>query len=137
MSPAVTSDQGAALCPSAKCSEDAVLLGLVQADGSVSFLQEKLRVDRFFVELAHQGRTPEKRFRFADTCMKCGCQQWTGSRCGVIDRVLADNPDFVSHEEPSQCSIRAECRWHRQHGLAACAICPLVITDMTPQASAV
>jgi hypothetical protein len=117
------------LCPSARCQEKAILLGVIQQDGSVSFLAERMKVDQFFVELAHQGRTPEKRFRFADTCLKCGCQQWTGSRCGVIDRLMADNPEFRA-ALPS-CSIRSDCRWYQQHGTNACAICPQVVTDLT------
>lgn len=125
-------DPGAALCPSARCKEDAILLGVVQQDGSVGFLSERMKVDQFFVELAHQGRTPEKRFRFADTCMKSACQQWTGSRCGVIDRLIADNPDFVGDLPP--CPIRSDCRWHKQHGASACAICPQVVTNLLVEA---
>ena len=94
-------------------------------------------VDDFFVTLAHEGRTPEKRFRFADTCVKSGCQQWGNSRCGVIDRMLDANPGFVATGALPACSIRSDCRWHLQWGARACAICPLVITDLrqdTPEA---
>ena len=119
------------LCPSARGEPGAILLGVIQADGSVAMLAQKQRVDEFFVKLAHEGRTPEKRFRFADSCLKSGCQQWTGNRCGVIDRVLADNPDYVGAAELPACSIRSDCRWHQQIGAQACGVCPLIVTDLT------
>ncbi len=128
MSPSRGPSPEAALCPSARCQEDAILLGVVQQDGSVALLSERMKVDRFFVELAYQGRTPQKRFRFADTCVKARCQQWTGSRCGVIDRLIADNLGFQGDLRP--CPIRGDCRWHKQHGADACAICPQVVTDL-------
>jgi hypothetical protein len=128
MPPSQGADSGAALCPSARCEKDAFLLGVIQEAGAVAFLSQRMKVDQFFVELAHQGRTPEKRFRFAGTCMKAGCQQWTGSRCGVIDRLITDNPEF--HGALPACPIRSDCRWHKQHGARACAICPQVVTDL-------
>jgi len=121
----------AALCPSAKCEPGVLLLGIVEADGSVAFLKQKLRVDEFFTRIALEGRTPEKRFRFAGTCRKSGCQQWTGERCGVIDRLFADNPAFRSSGDLPDCGIRVNCRWFSQWGEKACGICPHVITDMT------
>ena len=122
------------LCPSSRCEDGAILLGVVQEDGSVSLLSQLQRVDEFFVKLAHEGRAPEKRFRFAGSCLKSGCQQWTGSRCGVVDRVLADNPEHVANvsgKELPCCSIRQDCRWYQQIGPNACGICPLIVTDLT------
>jgi hypothetical protein len=87
-------------------------------------------VDEFFNKLAHEGRAPERRFRFADTCVKSGCRQWDNGRCGVIDRVLAANQNFRAEPELPPCSIRADCRWHLQWGLRACGVCPLVVTDL-------
>jgi len=88
-----------ALCPSSTCSPGAILLGIVEADGTVAFLDHRRVVDDFFVKLAHEGRTPEKRFRFADTCVKSGCRQWGNGRCGVIDGVLAANPGYREGDE--------------------------------------
>jgi len=126
----------AALCPSAKCEAGALLLGVVEADGSIAFLKEKMRVDESFVRVALGGRTPEKRFRFADSCRKSGCQQWTGARCGVIDHLLADNPTFVPSGKLPDCAIRDSCRWFLQWGEQACGICPYVVTDMTTRGPA-
>ena len=128
---------GAKLCPSARCEPGALLLGVVQGDGSVEFLRERRRVDEFFVQLAREGRTPEKRFRFGDVCRKSGCQQWTGSRCGVIDRIAADNPGFRGNGPLPECGIREGCRWFDQIGESACAVCPHIITNMVPVEGAV
>jgi hypothetical protein len=118
-----------ALCPSSTCSPGAILLGIVQADGTVAFLDHRRVVDDFFVKLAHEGRAPEKRFRFADTCVKSGCRQWDG-RCGVIDGVLTANPNYREADELPPCAIRTDCRWHLQWGARACGVCPLIVTDL-------
>jgi hypothetical protein len=61
--------------------------------------------------------------------VESACSQWTGSRCGVIDRVI----DLVGAETDQadlpDCSIRPECRWWKQSGPDACAVCPEVVTD--------
>jgi len=77
---------------------------------------------------------PEKRFRFSQPCVTSGCGNWTGNRCGVIDGVV----DEVSERQlprPGEaslpkCSFRPKCRWFAQSGKEACAVCPLVITDL-------
>lgn len=117
------------LCPSSRCAEGHVLLGIVQADGTIGYLQERLEVDNDFVQIARQGRTPEKRFRFSSKCAESGCKQWTGSACSVIHKVLEAYPDAQRVTSPEDCSIREQCRWHQQEGLKACSVCPLVITD--------
>ena len=125
-----------ALCPSSSCSPGSILLGLVQSNGTIAFLAKRRIVDEFFVKLAHEGRQPEKRFRFADTCVKSGCLQWENGRCGVIDRVLAANPGYKHSEELPACSIRTNCRWYLQWGARACGICPLIVTDLRQDAAA-
>lgn len=107
------------------------MLGIVQSNGSISFLgEEKNLINDEFVQIAKKGRNPEKRFRFADTCMKKQCKQWNQNRCGVIDKVMEVlNPNHASYSIPI-CSIRLECRWYKQHGNSACMACPYVITDM-------
>jgi hypothetical protein len=122
------------LCPSSTCSPGAILLGVVQSNGTVAFLEQQRILDEFFVKLANEGRQPEKRFRFADPCVKSGCMQWGNGRCGVIDKVLAANPDYRNGEPLPTCSIRTDCRWHMQWGARACGICPLIITDIRQDA---
>ena len=119
------------LCPSGKCQEGSLLLGIVEADGRVGFLGEPLRVDEDFVVKAKEGRAPERRFRFSSRCLETGCRQWTGSRCGVIDGVMAEaGPQETGVGLPA-CGIRPQCRWFRQSGAEACGVCPFVITDTT------
>lgn len=119
----------AVLCPSSRCGPGALLLGIVQADGTVALAGERMEVDSTFVESARQGRSPEKRFRFARPCLKGGCKQWTGTRCGVIDFVVARVSAELVGVELRPCAIRSQCRWFHQRGAEACAVCPLVITD--------
>lgn len=123
------------LCPSAPCTEGAILVGVVLADGRVAFAAEETRIDAEFVSIARAGRAPEARFRFASPCARGACRQWTGTRCGVIDDVLEEVPtELRASATPGvdalpACSIRAECRWFDQSGADACAVCPVVITD--------
>ena len=75
---------------------------------------------------------PEKRFRFSNTCAKNGCTHWTGSKCGLIRALLDESDEFKKEElvKLPRCSIRPQCRWFRQEGARACAICPMIITDV-------
>jgi hypothetical protein len=121
-------------CPSARCAPGAVLLGVVGADGRVAFLPPGYMVDEAFARIARQGRNPESRFRFGGRCVEGACAQWSGDRCTVLDQVRAEEPALAlaAGAAPARCAIREHCRWHRQDGDAACAVCPLVITDLLP-----
>lgn len=126
---AMTTDEKTILCPSSKCEDGATLLGVVQKDGHVSFLSKKMVVNQEFVEIARSGRSPEKRFRFSNKCMQGSCAQWSVNRCGIIDKLIET---FGPRDEPSElpnCSIRAQCRWYKQHGGRACVVCPETIYD--------
>ncbi len=120
------------LCPSACCKPGADLLGIVLGSGMVSLLPVPLKINDAFVEIAKQGRRPEKRFRFAAPCLECGCQQWNEGRCGVIDRCSAeiDSQKNLTLDIP-KCSIRSQCRWFRQNGVTACRVCQEVVTDVS------
>src|SRR5215217_3316213 len=130
------------LCPSARCEEGAILLGIVGEDGVVGYVSPLITIDNDFVQQAHKGRTPEKRFRFSQPCIEDGCQQWTGSRCGVIDRALQAAEEesvggvFKDAALP-KCTIRPRCRWFAQVGRSACAVCPLVITEVDSSGSGI
>jgi len=121
------------LCPSWGCEAGASLIGIVLADGSVAFSKERIVIDASFVEVARQGRSPEKRFRFSSTCKRAACIQWTDGKCGIVDRIISEHPDLATAANESfvlpECSFRPQCRWHLQSGDAACRACPEVITD--------
>ncbi|GAB3524006.1 hypothetical protein [Emticicia fontis] len=116
-------------CPSATCETGAAVIGIVNQEGFVSLLPQKIDVTDEFVAIAHQGNTPEKRFRFTNKCVESGCRQWDGARCSVIDKVLHMNADFEIFAHLPTCSIRSNCRWYYQSGGKACAVCPFIITD--------
>lgn len=120
------------LCPSARAEDGAILLGVVGADGVVGYVQPLITVDENFLRKAGEGRTPEKRFRFAQPCVEAGCGYWTGSRCGVIDQAVDFplNDSGVSLDHLPRCSIRPSCRWFRQAGPSACSVCPFIVTDL-------
>ena len=131
----ITADPDSAhplLCPSARCEEGAILLGIVGGDGVVGYVFPPMEIDAGFVAKAREGRTPEKRFRFASRCAENDCVHWNQGRCGVIDTALA----FISEQDEiptvgtlRPCSIRHSCRWFAQIGPAACAACPLIVTE--------
>ena len=109
-----------------------MLLGVIGADGVVGYVSPSPTIDAEFVAEARRTGDPERRFRFSQPCVEAGCSQWTGTRCGVIDRVVQAGADaeYVSESSPPACGIRPACRWFAQEGVQACAVCPLVITDL-------
>ena len=130
-------------CPSAPCQEGALLLGVVAPDGTVAYVHPPTRVSAEFADRARSLGHPERRFRFASTCVEAGCPQWTGSGCGVIDITIGPPPHGSPATKPPAaeakpgaakaalpaCVIRRSCRWYAQRGAAACAVCPLIVAD--------
>jgi len=123
------------LCPSARCREGAVLLGIVGSNGILGYVTPQATIDAEFVGRVGAGRSPGKRFRFAEPCVTERCVHWAGNECRVIEDVIAQ---FGHSEHPEEatlgrvlprCSIRPRCRWFRQRGGEACSVCPLVIRD--------
>jgi hypothetical protein len=124
------------LCPSGRCEEGAMLLGIVGADGTVGYVRPPAVIDEAFVTEVKRRGDPERRFRFAQPCVEADCSQWTGSRCGVIERVLEAAVDAAAIPQSCAlpaCGIRPVCRWFAQEGTHACAVCPLVVTDLRPR----
>src|SRR5262245_40864058 len=107
------------LCPSARCHEGAILLGIVLPDGRGAFAEGRTIVDREFVSVAtgEGRRTPERRFRFSSPCAQGACRQWTGTHCGVIAAAIEEarkqNHQTRADEELPLCAIRDDCRWFR------------------------
>jgi len=123
------------LCPSARCRAGARLLGVVTKSGTIEFMPEQIVIDDQFVRIARQGRAPEKRFRFADNCLQCGCVQWKNERCSVADIIVEEPPLTPSATELPECGIRSRCRWFHQLGVSACKICPEVVRNPREEAS--
>ena len=103
----------AKLCPSSRCEEGNVLLGLVNEAGRIDFLPERVEVDAQFVAAAKEGRPPEQRFRFSSPCLKRGCEKWDGERCGVA-KILHERARIYCRRNP-----RPRCRAARSARAAA------------------
>ncbi len=119
-------------CPSAPAAPGNTLLGMLGPDGRIHNLRTTMAVDDAFVARASQHGPPEARMRFAGTCVTSGCKQWTGARCGVIDRAMREigaAGGAPAAESLPPCTIRATCRWFSQIGANACAACTLIVTD--------
>lgn len=118
-------------CPSARCESGATLLGIKGPDGRIRHLRTALPIDDGFIAAAQEVGPPERRMRFAAPCATSGCSQWTGDRCGVIDRVLDHlaTMDAPLRDTLPPCPIRGTCRWFDQTGEVACRACDLVVTD--------
>jgi hypothetical protein len=123
---------GSVLCPSSRCEEGNILLGLVNAEGRIDFIADRVVIDAQFVAAAKEGRPPEQRFRFSSPCLKRGCEKWDGERCGVAKILHERGPDLLAAESAEtlpRCSIRANCRWHGEYGDSICFTCSWVITE--------
>jgi hypothetical protein len=118
-------------CPSATLSEGAVLLGIVNENGSIGFISNETAITGDLYDDLAASPHPEKQFRFSSACVESGCRQWRQGKCSVIQRIIDAN------EEPEpqlpDCSIRTSCRWFYQEGPKACSFCPYVITNMLLQ----
>ena len=129
----------AILCPSSRCEEGNILLGIVNAEGRIDFIPERFEIDANFVAAAREGRPPEQRFRFSSPCLKRGCEKWDGERCGVAKILHQRGPELLPPEPASalpRCSIRPRCRWHGEYGDSICFTCSWVITERGNQLQA-
>ncbi len=117
-------------CPSSVAQVGAILLGVINDNGSVGYLETPVEIDEDFLTTAGENAALERRFRFSSKCVKSGCEQWHDGKCGVIERMIDLNPDWHEHN-PSlpSCSIRPTCRWYSQEGAKACSHCPHVVTN--------
>jgi hypothetical protein len=123
-------------CPSAPAQPGSSLLAIVGIDGRLAHLSPPIPVDEAFVAAAARHGAPEERMRFTAPCLEQGCAQWTGSSCGVIERVLATGAHEDQPAKLPRCAIRSGCRWYRQEGGEACRACPLVLTSASDADSA-
>ncbi len=115
------------LCPSAPMEKGALLMGLVNEQGKIDYLGTPIPITKKFIKIAKEGRSPGKRFRFANECAKNGCARWENGGCSVAKH--SKELKINSNEPAPECGIRNSCRWFSQEGVYACGVCPLVITD--------
>lgn len=116
------------LCPSAPAAVNALVIGVVTADGSVGYVRDLLPVTPQFLRVAGTGSPPERHFRFSSPCQECACAQWAGDSCSLPQRLAELVPSENAATGLPRCAIRARCRWFHQSGADACHICPLITT---------
>ncbi len=122
-------------CPSSTCEEGAILLGVVNSNGTIGYVSTPVTIDQEFIDEAQQQGVPESNFRFSNTCVESGCRQWSNGKCGVIQKIMWSNEDVSLPAQLPDCSIRDSCRWYFQEGAKACSFCPYIITNMLEKQS--
>jgi hypothetical protein len=122
--------KGSKSCPSSTLSDGAILLGVVNKNGTVGFISNPVEVSgKLYDELREQDN-PEKHYRFSSSCVESGCHQWQQQQCSVIKKIMHANEDAELEQQLPDCSIRSSCRWFFQEGAKACSFCPYIITNM-------
>lgn len=126
------SDKNLVFCPSAQPELGrSMLIGVVDKsrDGDfVSYLPKPAAItDGTIVAFTGSPIQATQLFRFAAPCEKSGCRNWSGSSCGVAQRVVQILPAVVN--ALPDCKLRPSCRWFRQEGQPACLRCPQIVTD--------
>lgn len=118
-------------CPSAPATPGSGLLGVLGLDGKIHNLRTLMPVDKNFLAAVRLRGAPEARMRFTSPCQTSGCSQWTGTRCGVIDRAMKEMevPGAPLATDLPACTIRGTCRWYAQNGPQACGTCAYIVTD--------
>jgi len=124
------------LCPSAPGAPGALVIGVVNSDGSVCYVRDRLMVTADFLEIARQRGIPEQRFRFSSPCQQGACGQWANNRCSLPERLASLVPAEELSKGLPRCAIRGQCRWFAQSGAPACRICPVVSTRQRTLADA-
>jgi len=99
----------------------------------ISILPQALEIDKNFIARANEDTNAEQRFRFANKCVEGGCKQWTGSSCGVIEKMMGFIDTVTTSADLPACSLRPQCRWFLQVGPDACKMCPYVITEISQE----
>ena len=127
------------LCPSAQPGMDNCrVLGVVQPESSagpsprIVYLNEILPATDEVLALSAPLK-PTEVFRLSATCAEHNCPHFNGTDCRLATRIVDIMPAVVDALPP--CTIRKDCRWFSQEGVAACYRCPEVTTvnyDLSP-----
>jgi len=115
------------LCPSARAEmSDARVFGLVLGTpemAQTAYLDQVRPATPEMLALSGPVQ-PNEIFRIAAPCAGHGCRHFDGSDCQLAQRVVQILPAVADNLPP--CRIRAECRWWKQEGRAACVRCPQI-----------
>lgn len=118
------------LCPSYTCKPGAKLFGIVNKEGTISYLTEPITVTEEFIKDVSTGTPPEQRFRFTGKCIEGGCSQWDSGngKCSLSKKVIETIDS--KNNELAFCAIRSKCRWYAQDKENACFSCNEVLRNM-------
>lgn len=123
-----SSAPAAPFCPSAQPHmREPRVLGVVR-NGETSYVAEHVPLTDDLLALT-QPVSPSRVLRIAARCEENTCTHFDGVNCRLAARIVQLLP-AVSDVLPA-CLIRAECRWYRQEGRAACLRCPQIVTEFT------
>lgn len=118
------------LCPSAPPkTEGSVAFGVVAGSAEAPRLlhfAEPLPVTEKLLALSGPV-APAAVFRFAAPCAGRGCQHFDGRDCRLATRIVQILPAVTSSLPP--CRLRADCRWWKQEGRAACLRCSQIVSE--------
>ncbi len=118
------------LCPSAQPEmEGSVVFGVVGGTAEeprLAYLTEPQPVTPAVLALSDPVK-PTEIFRFAAPCAGSRCMHFDGSKCRLATKTVELVPVVV--DVLPLCRIRAQCRWWRQEGNAACMRCPFIVTE--------
>jgi hypothetical protein len=117
-------------CPSAQPDmAGSVVFGVVGGtveQPRVAYLAEPLPVTPELLALADPVE-PAEVFRFGAPCAESACRHFDGTRCRLVEALVAEVEPVVAALPP--CRLRAQCRWWREEGPEACRRCPLIVTS--------
>ena len=120
----------AALCPSSQPEMDgAFAFGVVAGDAGrrrVRWIEKPVPARAELLAMTDPA-PPTQVMRFASPCQESACSHFDGTDCGLASRIVR-MLDPVTEALPP-CSFRADCRWFRQEGSAACRRCPQIVTE--------
>lgn len=119
------------LCPSAACTPDSFLLGILNASGKVDYTEAPIPLSGGIFESLRGIPSPEKHFRFTTRCHNNGCEQWLNGKCSVA-AAFEHAKARIPSETTIPCSIQKACRWFYQEGIFACSVCKFIVTDTAP-----
>ncbi|HEY1544024.1 MAG TPA: hypothetical protein VGG01_16580 [Xanthobacteraceae bacterium] len=116
-------------CPSAQPGMgDTQVLGVVSRDAEtprLAYLDQPMAATPDIIEMAAPVAVSEI-FRLSARCEESKCMHFDGAKCQLAVRIANLLPEAV--DTLPACNIRADCRWFRQEGRAACLRCPQIVT---------
>ena len=118
------------LCPSAPPDADgAVAFGVVGRRGNrshVRWIETPQPVTPELLDKTGEA-DPRQVMRFAGACQEKACAHFDGKDCQLATRLVSMLDPVAG--KPPPCTLRKDCRWFTQEGVAACRRCPQIVTQ--------